>query len=67
MERTIVRKELFSVQNDYWKLTETAPGIFDVVSKIRPSLTLIGCTLKELATLDGPIFELQRHLQEAEQ
>lgn len=67
MVRTTVPKELFSVQNDYWILRETSPGIFDVVSKVRPSLGLTGCTLKELATLEGPISELQRHLQEAKQ
>jgi hypothetical protein len=67
MEKTIVPKERFSVQNDYWKLSETSSGIFDVVSKVRSSLSLIGCTLKELTTLEGPIFELQRHLQEARQ
>jgi hypothetical protein len=67
MEKTAVRKELFSVQNDYWKLSETSPGIFDMTSKVRPSLRLIGCTLKELATLEGPIFEVQRHLKEVEQ
>jgi len=58
-------KELFSVQNDNWLLRETAPGIFEVVSKTKPTLLKFsGLTAQELATLEGPISELGRHLRE---
>jgi hypothetical protein len=55
---------LFSVQNDHWLLRETAPGIFEVASKTKPSLKLSGLTARELATLEGPISELGKHLRE---
>jgi len=54
----------FSVQNDHWLLRETSPGVFEVVSKDKPSLKLSGLTAKELATLGGPVSELERHLRE---
>jgi len=55
---------LFSVQNDHWLLRETSPGVFEVVSKAKPSLKLSGLTMRELATLEGPISELGSHLRE---
>ena len=58
---------LFSVQNDHWLLRETSPGVFEVVSKAKPSLKLSGLTAKELSTLEGPISELERHLREVKQ
>jgi hypothetical protein len=64
MGKVSVPKELFSVQNDHWLLRETAPGVFEVVSKTAPSLKLSGLTTKALATLEGPISELGRHLRE---
>jgi hypothetical protein len=59
MGKTVVPKELFSVQNDHWLLRETSPGVFEVVSKDKPSLKLSGLTAKELSTLEGPISELR--------
>jgi hypothetical protein len=67
MGKVSVPKELFSLQNDYWILRETLPGVFELVSKVKPSCGLAGCTSKELATLEGLVFELQRHLREVKQ
>jgi hypothetical protein len=64
MGKTVVPKELFSVQNDHWLLRETSPGVFEVVSKDNASRKLTGCTAKELATLEGPLSELERYLRE---
>jgi hypothetical protein len=58
---------MFSVQNDHWLLRETSPGVFEVVSKVKPSVKLSGLTARELATLEGPISELGRHLREVRQ
>jgi hypothetical protein len=57
----------FSVQNDCWLLREMSPDVFEVVSKTKPSLKLSGVTGKELATLEGPLSELERHLREVKQ
>jgi len=67
MEKTTVPKELFSLQNDYWTLRETSPGIFELVSKIKSACMLTGCTSRELAAIEGLVFELQRHQPEVGQ
>ena len=66
-KRSVPKVPLFSVQNDSWLLRETSPGVFEVVSKVDPTRKLAGLTAKELATLEGPLSELERHLREVKQ